>query len=377
VWAASKIAPFDMGEPSAQVRKLDNIGGRTTDHAKRIMNDSGIERRKRRLMIKWLLLIVVSISLFSLTVFVFEFLFNPYKHLPLNGIVDGKLYTWGHVVENNKHGFRERDFKSPKPADTYRIMVLGDSLTWGAGLAVEERYTAIAEKLLNNAFPQKKFEVLNFGIFGGPTTTERDILEKFKLEVNPDLIVVGFCLNDPQPKRHDWSIEREKLSDSLLGRSIHHISHFLAGQGLFYTGKLLNDAFYRSAQRWGLIPNAQTALGRAYDPVSNEWHGFIQALQDIKRTSDQLNLPPPIFAVLSQGQLHTEIFKVWSQWYHQAEKAAANIGFISYNHEFEIAHQLENESLIINKLDGHPSASVNRIYGEKLYQVIATTYSSN
>jgi len=327
-----------------------------------------MDAAKQRLLIKNLLTVVISVSLFGLTVFGFEFLFSPYNHLPLNGTVEGKRYTWGHLVRNNKYGFREREFKTPKPSDAYRVMVLGDSLTWGVGLAVEERYTAIAETLLSEAFPQKTFEVLNFGISGGPTTTERDILQKFKQTVEPDLIVVGFCLNDPQPKRHDYSIEREKLTNSVMGQAVDQMSYFLADLGLPYTAKLLNDAFYRSAQKLGIVPDTKVALGRAYDPLSNEWQAFVQALKDMKKISDELDLPAPIFATLNQGGARNNL---WSRWFHQAEKAAADAGFISYNHEFEIAHQLRNESLVINRLDGHPSASVNRIYGEKLYRAIA------
>jgi len=317
--------------------------------------------------VKRLFLVLISVSSFVLAIFGFELLFSPYNDLPFDGVVEGKRYTWGHLVENNRLGFRERDFKTPKPPDIYRIMVLGDSLTWGAGLAVEERYTAIAERLLNEAFSQKKFEVLNFGIPGGPTTQESDILQKLHREVAPDLIVVGFCLNDPQPKRMDYSIEREKLSNSMLGQTVDRLSHFLVDRGLPYTAKLLNDAFYRSARKLGIIPNANIALGRAYDPVSNEWRAFFQALKDIKKTSDELNLPSPIFAILSHGGSPNT---PWSQWFQQVEKAAAEAGFIVYNHEVEIADRLGKQSLTINKMDGHPSSSVNRIYGEKLYQAI-------
>jgi hypothetical protein len=138
----------------------------------------------------------------------------------------------------------------------------------------------------------------------------------------------------------------------------------------------LNNAFYRSAEELGLVPKWQVALGRAYDPLSNEWQEFVRALKDIKRISDELNLSSPIFAILNQRRPpqnnsdSNKTFELFSLWFHQADKAAADIGFISYNHEFELA-QLRNESLVINKLDGHPSASVNRIYGEKLYRVIA------
>src|SRR3990172_85594 len=111
-------------------------------------------------------ILLINIVLITFFVYSFEFIFTPYPDLPVNGHVNGEWYTWGHLVKNNKHGFREKDFSYPKPPGTYRIMVLGDSFTWGEGLAVQERYTAIAEKLLNEHFDDRKFEVLNFGTRG-------------------------------------------------------------------------------------------------------------------------------------------------------------------------------------------------------------------
>jgi hypothetical protein len=167
----------------------------------------------------------------------------------------------------------------------------------------------------------------------------------------------------------DYSIEREQLTNSKLGQTVDRFSHFLLNIDLPYTAKLLNDAFYGSAQKLGIIPTANSALARAYDPSSNEWQSFVQALKDIKKTSDELNLPSPIFAILSYaGRRNT----LWSPWLQQVEKTAADIGFVSYNHEVEIANRWGSESLTINQLDGHPSATVNRIYGEKLYKVISS-----
>lgn len=68
------------------------------------------------------------------------------------------------------------------------------------GLAPEDRYTDLVQIRLNKEFPGKTFEVLNFALTGGPTAAERDILHDYKDLVNPDLVVVGFFYNDPQPK---------------------------------------------------------------------------------------------------------------------------------------------------------------------------------
>jgi len=329
---------------------------------------------------KTLFIILINLASVTFVLYGFEFLFSPYVDLPVNGKFEGDRYTWGHLVKNNKYGFRERNFKNPKPSDVYRVMVIGDSLTWGAGLAVAERYTAIVEKFLNKAFNDRRFEVLNFGVSGGPTTTERDVLRKYVRAVDPDLIVVGFCFNDPQQKDQNYSVEREKLRNSISGRTIDGMSRFMRYMGLSYVSELLNNVFYKLAEMLGLIPTWQSALQHTYEPLSGEWQEFIQALRDIKSISGELNLPSPLFLILNQGTFTDkptdyndpdDNLKRYLQWYHQAEKAAENIGFIAYNHEYEIAHQLNNESLAINILDGHPSENLNRIYGEKLYQKIA------
>jgi lysophospholipase L1-like esterase len=116
---------------------------------------------------------LVSLSLLSflLSLYLAEaflWVIDPRRQLPINGVHNGKLYTWGHEVRHNRFGFRERDFVTPKPQGTFRIMVLGDSLTWGAGLAEEERYTNLLESALNREFDHgPKVEVLNFGVSGG------------------------------------------------------------------------------------------------------------------------------------------------------------------------------------------------------------------
>ena len=62
--------------------------------------------------------------------------------------------------------------------------------------------------------------------------------------------------------------------------------------------------------------------------------------------------------------------ELWRRWFRQAEEAAGQLGFTTYNHQAEIAERLQGRRLTINKVDGHPSAAVNQIYGEKLYQAI-------
>ena len=165
---------------------------------------------------------------------------------------------------------------------------------------------------------------------------------------------------------------------------------FLRDIGLPYLAERLNVAFYNLAMKAGTIPDWQTALQRTYEPLSDEWVAFVQALREIKNISDELHLSRPIFVILNQGNHSSEYdnlegrhqgdssyavgqelaghIEQYLAWYHQAEKAAEDVGFLTYNHEYEIPRQIDNESLWVNKLDSHPSASLHRVYGEKLYR---------
>ena len=318
----------------------------------------------------------VAMALILGMLWVAEFSLSPYRGLPPDGWIGGERYTWGHLVENNAHGFRERDFESPKPPGVYRVMVLGDSLTWGVGLAVEERFTAIAEDLLNRASAGATFEVLNFGLTGNPTVVERDILEAYRDLVEPDLVVVGFSSNDPQPGRMDHSIERENLRRSMTGRAVVRAEVLVRSIGFPHVARLVRDGFYGLVERAGLIPGWQAALQRAYEPSSEEWQGFLGALRDIRRVSDELRLPRPLLAVLNHGGAPTDYENPVGDverrlaWDRQAEEAARGIGFATYNHEREIRNRIRDESLQVNAADEHPSANLNRVYGEKLYRKI-------
>ena len=315
----------------------------------------------------------------------FEFLFSPYRRLPQNGIFNGKQYTWGHLVENNRYGFRERDFETPKPPGVFRIMVLGDSFTWGEGLAIEERYTNIAEQMLNKATRGTHFEVLNFGVRGASTEQARRLLRNYLKVVQPDLIVVGFGLNDTQVKEMDYSVEKNQL-DERGGKYVRKFAYKLYQIGLPFIAKRLTGAFYGQFERRGVIPSWETALGRTYDPTSEEWNAFLHALAAIKQMSDSNKLPEPIFAVLNQGASATQptdygnpdtILRQYLKWYHQAEQAAREAGYLVYNHEKEITEQLNNQPLTINFIDAHPSANLNRIYGEKLFLTIFDSLELN
>jgi lysophospholipase L1-like esterase len=98
-----------------------------------------------------------------------------------------------HPVSINSHGLRDREVGPPEPG-TFRILVLGDSVTFGHGVAVGDTYVRQLEQRL--AERQPRITVLNAGIPGWSTHQQHIFYQEHTAELAPDLVLVGFVLND-------------------------------------------------------------------------------------------------------------------------------------------------------------------------------------
>ena len=91
----------------------------------------------------------------------------PHQILPYTMLKNSESTTiFGKKIKINSHGFRDYEYNQKKPRDIYRIIVLGDSATYGYGIELEDTYPKILEVLLNSESKHKKFEVLNMGFAG-------------------------------------------------------------------------------------------------------------------------------------------------------------------------------------------------------------------
>jgi GDSL-like Lipase/Acylhydrolase family len=101
---------------------------------------------------------------------------------------------------------REYDLK--KRSNTFRILVLGDSVTFGHGSVYEHTYPYLTEQRLAAWRPDIDWQVWNAAVPGYNTSQELAHLLEVGDRFQPDLVVVGFFDNDlsdnhplPQPGR--------------------------------------------------------------------------------------------------------------------------------------------------------------------------------
>ena len=105
-----------------------------------------------------------------------------------DGLFQGREFTVN--IKTNSHGFRDDEYPFTKPVGSKRVVVLGDSFTWGWGVEHEEIFCEVAERKLEGT------EFLNLGQSSYGTTQEYLLLKKLGMQFSPDFTVLAFFPND-------------------------------------------------------------------------------------------------------------------------------------------------------------------------------------
>jgi lysophospholipase L1-like esterase len=165
-----------------------------------------------------------------------RFVHAPNRHAFLMGV----------DVDINSHGLRDREYSILKAPTTYRILMLGDSTTFGWGVQVEATIPKLLERRLNDVRPPgiDRFEVLNAGVGNYNTVQELALYETIGRSFDPDLTVLIFFINDPE------EVPRE-TNDSLLARS--------------YLVTFLSSRFDTLLRRFEIRPSWQAYYASLYD----------------------------------------------------------------------------------------------------------------
>lgn len=100
-------------------------------------------------------------------------------------------------IKTNSEGFRDIEHELAKGDGIFRIVVAGDSFTFGLGVEANQTYPKILQDLLNEKSIDKnlRYEIFNMGIAGIGTQEELEIL-KYGLRYKPDLILLGLFVEE-------------------------------------------------------------------------------------------------------------------------------------------------------------------------------------
>lgn len=266
----------------------------------------------------------------------------------------------------NSHGLRDYDFPLDK-GKSYRIIILGDSNTFGWGVELENTYPKILETLLRER--RINAQVINAGIYGYNTQQEALFLRKEILKLSPDLVIVAFLANDtvaqgvvpmhPFVKHcesyyHLWFFEFLK---SRINRAINKDNKNKIGynerEADFYPLKVK-------------LANPNVSYEEAFSDNFLGWRKCKESLLDIKRSSKEkeFDLYLIILPIFNEDFVNYRL-----TWIHEKVRLYSESIGIQTSDFYRYFRNLDNASLQNLEINdkGHPNALGHKIIAEKLF----------
>ena len=253
--------------------------------------------------------------------------------------------TWLGVLQVfDENHFRRITPFPEKQAKVFRVLVVGDSLTYGQGVDEQLIYSSLLQRELEKRFD---IEILNLGVLGRQSEDILRAVQEFVPQLQPDLVVYGICQNDFLPSEVRQYGDRGfdfPFPDSF--------EQFMLNKSRF--ARFVNDLFDQTLRAIGLRVDF-------FDDIMTDFDGYQQRF---RRDVAQMNrfvmkhkLPPIVGMVLDQypakeGRGH-QITKV-------AERYMREAGFEVIDTE-EYYRRFNGRNFGL-KWDGHPNEEAHAIF---------------
>ena len=266
------------------------------------------------------------------------FAFKPHASGVFPGGVDmNRTFPY----RTNAHGLRDRD-RPPKPAGTTRVLVIGDSYTWGYAVAEEEAYPQVAERLLAER-GRPDIEVINGGIPDYNSRQERQLLAQLLPIYQPDAVFLAYVVNDAEPSTAMPVPPEETYR--------HARSWFLTEAA---------DHLNRHVFRRRLLPSAKDSVGSSYldgfEEGSVKWRDSREAIRQMNDLSAAAGIP---FTVLILPDV-TQPLDHRYQW-RPIHDAVSGWGRELNIPTYDLLKELwgrDHQALLV-PWDGHPNAAAH------------------
>jgi lysophospholipase L1-like esterase len=251
-------------------------------------------------------------------------------------------------VTINSKGLRDYEYDyTPRPGVT-RILALGDSVTFGWGVSLEDTYPKVLERLLNDGDERDRYEVLNGGV--GNYTTSRIIgLYHHELyKYDPAVVVFAFYLNNAndQPDSR-WKF----VFDTPLEFPVFLWSRLQSVSTRYGTSQGFDD-FYRQ-----LYSPDDPRFVRFRDQLG----AFLRELRDAKKTVVVASVP-------DARDLQQPTYRF--QFVTDQVAAIAREAGVHFVDLFPALQGMAPEAVLNSAEDRHPNAEGHRRMAQMLYEYL-------
>jgi lysophospholipase L1-like esterase len=252
-------------------------------------------------------------------------------------------------VRSNSLGLRDREIPT-KSAGKYRIVVIGDSITWGQGIEENERFTNLIERDLGPTY-----EVFNFG------TRAHDMPEHVKeleraLRVSPDFVLLQLYLNDFETRRMMRPVARPLLPWPDIDRRM------LASSVLY---GLMSTQWHRYQEASGQVESFPHYLERYLgDPNSPDARESFGKLREFLRRTADAGVPTGVVIFPNPNMLGRGYPYAYLHNHMREVCLEEHVDYVDLQSPF--AKMGDPRGLWANRFDQHPNARANRRAADEL-----------
>jgi GDSL-like lipase/acylhydrolase family protein len=246
-------------------------------------------------------------------------------------------------VRSNSLGLRDREIP-PKSPDQYRIVVIGDSITWGQGIEENERFTNLLEKDLGPGY-----EVFNFGTRAHDMPEHVAELER-ALKVSPDFILLQLYINDFETRHMMRPVARPLLPWRDLDRTM------LANSVLY---GLMSTQWQRYQEATGQVESFPHYMERHLrDPNSPEAQESFGRLHFFFRRTAEVGVPTGVVIFPNPNDLGRGYPYAYLHNHMREVCLEEHVEYVDLEPAF--AKMGDPRGLWANRFDQHPNARANR-----------------
>lgn len=204
-------------------------------------------------------------------------------------------------LKTNELGLRGPQVVTPKPEHTFRIVMLGDSVTFGWGVDDEVTFARRLETTWNARLPKTRLEVVNTGLPKYDTNQEAAMLRQIGLGLEPDLVVLTYVTNDlAEPTRdtifqlltgeHPYPDEQVTIPNDFCSGLAEWLQPVLPA-----TGALIHRYTDLEARVQRTLPDGASYTPETFASGPRGWARSQAALLDVQRMCREADVPLVLF----------------------------------------------------------------------------------
>ena len=262
----------------------------------------------------------------------------------------------------NSRGFRDRDFSYHKDNDTFRILVLGDSLSFGQGIKdIKDTFPKIIERRLNQDANDRSHEIINTAQMGFNTKDHLKLWNDEGFKYDPDQVIIAYFHND-----FSYGQEIDGDKDTVwikeAGKYLKKRSYVY----FFFDIKLVNyiKIFWKYKIMIRFLDNSAKDDDSWKQELPQHIEEFKELLEAIKEKGSRPLVIILPYNFIGQDRPTERILEQFSEIIRAAEDEDTDYIKIK---SIDYALRDDKASLVVNKEDHHPNELAHKMMADEIY----------